>query len=291
MQNFHYTHNACFCRMPVIGSKRRNSSEATCDSSHCAFCFQRSRSGLSCIQHDSCPDQTHDSSASQPSNEFETWLKAQTVSTAAHEHISLDKIGLQLPGLLRSPPSKRNRTSIDLGEASSSDSSYPNQLSLPAIYEAGLSLDMPCLSGTAGPPWQWSQAWAEQPDPVPAVFEEIGTFLEPASRQHAAQHTADIVCGVEFSADGHFIASAGVAKQVFCSVFHCCLYAPASGLLCTYRLISNHLLKTCCGCMGLSLKCDRLYQVAPPTAHAYTVIASPFHAGSVVLSGRPPSAT
>jgi len=142
--------------MPVIGSKRRNSSEATCDSSHCAFCFQRSRSGLSCIQHDSCPDQTHDSSASQPSNEFETWLKAQTVSTAAHEHISLDKIGLQLPGLLRSPPSKRNRTSIDLGEASSSDSSDPNQLSLPAIYEAGLSLDMPCLSGTAGPPWQWS---------------------------------------------------------------------------------------------------------------------------------------
>lgn len=213
--------------MPVIGSKRRNSSEATCDSSHCAFCFQRSRSGLSCIQHDSCPYQTYDSSASQPSNEFETWLNAQIVSTAAHEQISLDKIGLQLPGLLHSPPSKRNRTSIDLGEASSSDSSDPQQLSLPAIYESGLSPDMPCLNETACPPWQWSQAWAEHPDPVPAIFQEIGTFQEPASRQHAAQHTADIVCGVEFSPDGCFIASAGVAKQVVCSDVHGLLDALA----------------------------------------------------------------
>ena len=232
------------CRMPVIGSKRRNSSEATCDSSHCAFCFQRSRSGISCIQHDSCPDQTQGSSASQPSNEFETWLNAQTVSTAVHDQVSLDKIGLQLPGLLNSPPSKRNRTSIDLGEASSSDSSDPHQLSLPAIYESGLLLDMPCLSGPAHPPWQWSQAWAEQPHPVPAVFQEIGTFQEPASRQHAAQHTADIVCGVGFSPDGCFIASAGVAKQVFCSVLHRLPYASASELLCTHRVIPNQLFKT-----------------------------------------------
>lgn len=28
------------------------------------------------------------------------------------------------------------------------------------------------------------------------------------------QHTADIVCGVEFSPDGKFLATAGVAKQV-----------------------------------------------------------------------------
>ncbi len=201
--------------MPVIGNKRRSSSDATCDSSHCAFCYQRSHTGLPAIQHESCPEGTQDSSATRPHNEFENWLKAQTSSAAAHDHISLDKIGLP-SSQLHSPPSKRNRASIDLGEASSSDSSDPYHTSFQAVQDAGLSLDMPGnVSGTSRSPWHWSHAWAERPLPVPAAFTEVGSFQELSGRAHAAQHTADIVCGVEFSPDGRFIASAGVAKQVF----------------------------------------------------------------------------
>lgn len=192
--------------MPLTGNKRRNSSAATCDSSHCAFCLQRQFSGGAHSQLE------HDSGSSRPSNEFESWLQHQTGSTAEHtEHISLDKIGLPSSQLDR-PPSKRNRPSLDLEGASSSDSSDPNNCALGPSKHQHASMEV--ISASEGTPWEWLPDWANQPMPMPAGFSEICSFQQPSGRTHSVQHTADIVCGVEFSPDGLFIASAGVAKQV-----------------------------------------------------------------------------
>lgn len=63
------------------------------------------------------------------------------------------------------------------------------------------------------PNWVWNMEWELQPDPIPGQFQEVACFERPVSSQHK-RHNADIVCGVEFSPDGWFLASAGVTKQV-----------------------------------------------------------------------------
>ena len=246
--------------MPVVGSKRRNSSEAACDSSHCAFCFQRSLGGRSSAEHDSGPAQSHDSSGSRPVNDFQTWLTAQTTSAVAHDQTNLDKIGLPSSQLHR-PPSKRTRISKDFGEASSSDSSDPNQISLQAgLPDLPLDMNESQAEATVNTPWQWSDAWAEQLQPVQAAFTEIGSFQEPASRAHAAQHTSDIVCGCEFSPDGRFLASVGVAKQV-------------RAMPCCACIVSVHVCATCApsGCIfvGRILRAHHLLHIRH-SLHAYT---------------------
>ena len=222
--------------MPVIGNKRRNSSEATCDSSHCAFCLQRSVSGRSLLHQDSCSAETHGNSVSRPSNEFETWLLQQTSDATVRDHISLDKMGLP-SSELDCPPSKRNRASADRGEASSSDSSDPHHI-LQTVHEDYSTVDMPSISGSVGPPWQWTHVWAERPLPVPAAFTELGSFQALSSRGRILQHTADMVSGVGFSPDGRFLASAGVAKQVFHNCLShqqgCCFLVPLSSFQCSW---------------------------------------------------------
>ena len=139
-------------------------------------------------------------------------MQQQTFSAEAHEHISLDKIGLP-SSQLDSPPSKRNRPSLDFEEASSSDSSDPNNCTLqPATNPRQVSEHM--IRHSDGTPWEWLSEWAERPMPMPAGFSEVCSFQQLSSQPRPAQHTADIVCGVEFSPDGHLLASAGVAKQV-----------------------------------------------------------------------------
>ena len=64
------------------------------------------------------------------------------------------------------------------------------------------------------PCWVWNMEWELQPDPIEARFEEVACFERPVSSQHK-RHNADILCGLEFSPDGHFLASAGVTKQVW----------------------------------------------------------------------------
>jgi hypothetical protein len=65
--------------------------------------------------------------------------------------------------------------------------------------------------------WHWQEDWAMREDPIPAIFQEVARFERPCCSQFKRQQ-ADIVCGVEFSPDGHFLASAGVAKQVTCII-------------------------------------------------------------------------
>lgn len=200
--------------MPHIGQKRRNSIEATCDSSQCAFCSQRSQFESADVQLSSISHSHASTGASLP-NDFVSWLQAQRASDTAKEHIDLGKIGLPVSQVLAGPPSKRNRTSIDICEASSSDSSDPSPATAGIAEENSSALPMPAIKNqAAGTPWVWSNDWADQPEPMPGTLAEICSFSAPFSRGRAALHTADIVCGVEFSPDGKFLATAGVAKQV-----------------------------------------------------------------------------
>ena len=70
------------------------------------------------------------------------------------------------------------------------------------------------------PRWVWNMEWEMQPDPIPGQFSEVACFESPGSSQHK-RHNADIVCGVEFSPDGRFLASAGVTKQARALPQHC----------------------------------------------------------------------
>lgn len=203
--------------MPHIGQKRRNSIEATCDSSQCAFCYQRAQSGNLAPVQTSCSSDSHGSTGASPRlpNEFRTWLQAQGSRVTAHEQIDFGKIGLPSSQVV-GPPSKRNRTSLDLCEASSSDSSDPSPDTFATAEQNSSLLPMPALKTSApGTPWVWSNDWADQSNPRPGTLVEVCSFSAPFSRGRSLQHTADIVCGVEFSPDGKFLATAGVAKQVF----------------------------------------------------------------------------
>ena len=202
--------------MPHIGQKRRNSWEATCDSSQCAFCYQRSHSGDLTPVQTSCSSDSHGSTgaSSRLSNEFKTWLQAQRPHGPAHEQIDFSKMGLPSSQVV-GPPSKRNRTSFDICEASSSDSSDPSPDTFATAEQNSSVLQMPALKASAqGIPWAWSNDWADQSHPRPGTLVEVCSFSAPFSRGRSVQHTADIVCGVEFSPDGKFLATAGVAKQV-----------------------------------------------------------------------------
>ena len=70
------------------------------------------------------------------------------------------------------------------------------------------------------PCWMWNMEWELQPNPIEARFEEVACFERPVSSQHK-RHNADILCGLEFSPDGHFLASAGVTKQVWLTMTGC----------------------------------------------------------------------
>jgi len=64
---------------------------------------------------------------------------------------------------------------------------------------------------------RWRSELAALSEPPPAAFVEVGAFERPQREVCGArQHYADIVCGVEFTADGRLLACAGVAKQVCC---------------------------------------------------------------------------
>jgi hypothetical protein len=63
------------------------------------------------------------------------------------------------------------------------------------------------------PSWQWRSEWEVQEEPIAASFREVAAFERPPCTLYKKHH-ADIVCSVEFSPDGHMLASAGVAKQV-----------------------------------------------------------------------------
>ncbi|KAL3152751.1 hypothetical protein ABBQ38_012338 [Trebouxia sp. C0009 RCD-2024] len=199
--------------MPHIGQKRRNSIEATCDSSQCAFCYQRAQSGTLASVQTSCSSDSHGSTgaSSRLPNEFRTWLQAQGSRVTAHEQIDFAKIGLPSSQVV-SPPSKRNRLSLDICEASSSDSSDPSPDTFSTAEQNSSPVPMPAVKTST--PWVWSNDWAEQSNPRPGTLVEVCSFSAPFSRGRSVQHTADIVCGVEFSPDGKFLATAGVAKQV-----------------------------------------------------------------------------
>lgn len=205
--------------MPHIGQKRRNSIEATCDSSQCAFCSQRPQSDRTVVQLSGSSDSHASTGASLP-NDFSAWLQAHKAGDTAHEHIDLGKIGLPSSQVLAGPPSKRNRTSIDLCEASSSDSSDPSPSTVGIAEESSSVPSMPAgKTQTTGIPWAWSNEWADQPEPRPGTLVDVCSLSAPFSRGRHIQHTADIVCGVKFSPDGKFLATAGVAKQVLTTSF------------------------------------------------------------------------
>ena len=227
------------CRMPHIGQKRRNSIEATCDSSQCAFCSQRSQVDPAHAQLSFTSDSYASTGASLP-NDFSSWLQAQNASNTSHEHIDLRKIGLPLSHVLAGPPSKRNRSSIDICEASSSDSSDPNPATVEKVEESSSVLPMPAIKFQApSVPWVWSNEWADQPEPRPGTLADLCSFSAPFSSGRAVQHTADIVCGVKFSPDGKFLATAGVAKQVLyrqptiLRTLHLCVVPTVAQLLLT----------------------------------------------------------
>ena len=288
----------CFCRMPHIGQKRRNSIEATCDSSQCAFCSQRPQPDFH-VQP-SCTSDSHASTGAGLSNDFSSWLQAQKASHAVQEHIDLGKIGLPLRQALAGPPSKRNRTSIEICEASSSDSSDPSPATFGKAEESSSVLPMPAnKSHEPGIPWAWSNEWADQPEPRPGTLAEVCSFSAPFSRGRSVQHTADIVCGVEFSPDGRFLATAGVAKQVFTFSLSCCIHV--SCLLwrnsCTpsiHLLLATaplHILASCTSIYIAVIYCltaasTGQNQKSINRLQLVQILALQFAAGSAIFTGR-----
>ena len=203
--------------MPERGIKRQ-SSDSTCDSSNCVFCVHR-------FPHP--PDQQHDLTAEQsissPSfkrqlRDFDSWLAAQQNAfgvSVSQEQVA--KIGLPTDQLEGYTPfrhsSSNNRQLVQ----------QPQQQSAQSLSDCQQPSSCGEMSGHETP-WTWCNSWNELPVPTPAVFREVSHFQQPFNSSNMRSHTADILCGVKFSPDGQFLASAGVAKQVqtYCCVSHAC---------------------------------------------------------------------
>lgn len=69
--------------------------------------------------------------------------------------------------------------------------------------------DTYCLLPTG---WQWRDEYSGREDPVPAELVEVATLNSPLSVTDSS--TCDIVCGLEFSPNGRWLATAGVSKQI-----------------------------------------------------------------------------
>lgn len=62
--------------------------------------------------------------------------------------------------------------------------------------------------------WCWETRFADYIAPAPAALHGL-EWLTPSSSGHGPG--AEIICALEFSEDGLFLASAGVGKQVRCN--------------------------------------------------------------------------
>lgn len=88
------------------------------------------------------------------------------------------------------------------------------------------------------PSWQWRSEWEVQEEPIAALFREVAAFERPPCTLYKKHH-ADIVCSVEFSPDGHMLASAGVAKQVSSSQSEAACTTAAAAIKTVWEILSS----------------------------------------------------
>lgn len=214
--------------MSQRGRKRRIS-ELTCDSSSCVFCVNRFPHPPKAILEDVLNEQERASSSeSDAASDFHSWLKAQQSERSLLAEVDLSKMGLpshQLDVFLsakqggNSKEAKRQHSDLD------PDMPFPHPKSRKS-FSAGPQT----AQQDREVPWSWSDDWQDHLEPVPAVFREVASFQQPMNSNNMRQHTADILCGVEFSPDARFLVSAGVAKQVSCTASTLPQYETKQGL-------------------------------------------------------------
>ena len=197
--------------MPDRGLKRRIS-ESTCDSSSCVFCIQRFPHPSDPVEQDISTEQGEDSSEdSAAASDFHIWLQKQNSDKSLLAGIDFRKMGLPTHQLDALQPSKQGcKLEAKQQHCESTIANSCHFLSSQQVL---------CDNPQKRPhdrevPWSWSDSWQDQTDVVPARFREVASFQQPVNSSNMRQHTADILCGVEFSPDAHFLATAGVAKQV-----------------------------------------------------------------------------
>ena len=197
--------------MPERGLKRRIS-ESTCDSSSCVFCIQRFPHPPDPVEEDTPTEEGQASSNdSKAASDFHSWLQKQTSDKALLAGTDLGKMGLPTHQLDAYLPTKQGHKL----EAKHQHCESVMASSCPFLSSQPVLPDSPqTLQQDREVPWSWSDSWQDQPDPVPACFRDVASFQQPVNSSNMRQHTADILCGVEFSPDARFLATAGVAKQV-----------------------------------------------------------------------------
>lgn len=217
--------------MPQRGRKRRIS-ESTCDSSSCVFCVDRFPHPPDTIVKDITQEPGTSSSESDATPDFDSWLKAQQSERSLLAEVDLSKMGLpthQLDAFLS------KQQGCDTKEAKKgSNVPYDSPFQhLSSQHSLSLSPQTPQTpQQDSEVPWSWSDSWQDHSEPVPARFREVASFQQPSNSNNMRQHTADILCGLEFSPDARFLATAGVAKQVIqhCKIQNSCSAAGSPKL-------------------------------------------------------------
>ena len=206
--------------MPERGRKRRIS-ESTCDSSNCVFCVNRFPHPPDTVEQPPQQQESDSSSETEAASDFHSWLQTQNSEKALLAAVDFSKMGLpphQLEAYSSSEQGCNIKEAKQKQDSCSGTDSFYHHLESQQPSPASLQASQPDQDQEV--PWSWSESWQDHTEPVPAVFREVASFQQPASSNNTRQHTADILCGLEFSPDARFLASAGVAKHV-CQLQSC----------------------------------------------------------------------